>query len=128
MLGDYAGDNARHAAVEIAASPDTQHAMETANYTGVLQEFRRRQPTLQGGFAVAVVDGDAVASWNAPQPWAMLRRDLPALPHVERSPQKWVFNKSEYLLSAAAAGTSAKILVGLPLPNNFSPTLGQIRS
>ncbi len=79
LLADYAGDNARQEALEIAASPDTKHAIETANYSGVLQEFRRREPTLQGGFAVAVVDGDAVASWNAPQPWIMLRRELPAL-------------------------------------------------
>ena len=128
LLADYAGDNAREEAVEIASSPDTQRAIETGNYSGVIQEFRRHQPTLQGGFAVAVVDGDAVASWNAPQPWTILRRDLPALQEVERAPQKWLLNKSEYLLSAAPVGTSAKIVVGLPLPTNFSPTLAQISS
>src|SRR5258707_8067336 len=47
---------------------------------------------------------------------------------MERSPQKWVSGNAEYLLSVAPVGTSGKILVGLPLPKNFSSTLEQIRS
>ncbi|HWX53664.1 MAG TPA: ATP-binding protein [Verrucomicrobiae bacterium] len=127
MLADYAGENSRHEAAEIAGSPDTQHAIETANYTGVLQEFRRHQPTLQGGFAVAIVEGDAVASWNAPQPWALMRSQFPRITDVEQTPQKWVYNNSEYLLGAAPVGTAGKIVVGLPLPGNFSSTLSQIK-
>ncbi len=44
MLANYAGDTARHAALEIAAA--TRHAFETGNYTGILNEFRERRPTL----------------------------------------------------------------------------------
>ena len=47
------GDSARHTAMDIAESPEIQHAFETANYAGVLHEFRRHQNTLQNGFAVA---------------------------------------------------------------------------
>ncbi len=128
MLANYAGDTARHAATEIAAATETRHSLETGNYTGMLNEFRERRPTLEGGFAVALVDGDAVASVSAPQPWAVLRRQLPDLADMERSPQKWVSGNAEYLLSVAPVGTSGKILVGLPLPKNFSSTLEQIRS
>src|SRR5262249_48862599 len=62
MFSVYVRDNARQEAVEIAASPDTQSAFESGNYSGVLHEFRRHQPTLQGGFAVALADGNAVAT------------------------------------------------------------------
>src|SRR5262245_12501476 len=64
MLSDYTADNARQEAVEIASSPETQAALESGNYTAVLREFRSHQPTLQGGFALALVGGDAVASFN----------------------------------------------------------------
>jgi len=46
---------------------------------------------------------------------------------LEQAPQKWVYGNSEYLLSVAPAGKAGKILVGLPLPKNFSPTLEQIK-
>jgi nitrogen fixation/metabolism regulation signal transduction histidine kinase len=126
LLSAYAGDNALQEAMEIAESPDVLHAFETANYTGVLHEFRRHQPTLQGGFALALRDGDAVASWNSPHPWAKLRGALPDLQAIQQSPQKWTFLNTEYLLASAPVGKTGKILIGLPLPKNFSSTLEQI--
>ncbi len=126
LLAAYAGDNAFQEAVELAESPDVQHAYETANYTGILHEFRRHQPTLQGGFVLALRDGDAVASWNAPRPWSALRSALPDLKGVQKSPQKWTLANTEYLLASAPFGTSGKIVVGLPLPKDFSSTLEQI--
>ncbi|MBZ5530222.1 MAG: HAMP domain-containing protein [Acidobacteriia bacterium] len=126
LLADYAGDNAHQEAVEIAQSADVQHAFETANYTGVLHEFRRHQPTLQGGFALAIADGTAVASVNLPRPWPTLQRDLPVLAQVEGGWQKWNYHDREYILAMAAAGDKGSIMVGLPLPPNFSPTLEQI--
>jgi two-component system nitrogen regulation sensor histidine kinase NtrY len=126
LLSRYAGDNALQEAVEIAESPDVQHAFDTANYTGVLHEFRRHQPTIQGGFVLALRDGDAVASWNSPRPWAMLRTALPDLKSIQTSPQKWTYSNTEYLLALAPAGKTGKILVGLPLPRDFSSTLEQI--
>jgi two-component system, NtrC family, nitrogen regulation sensor histidine kinase NtrY len=119
-------DRARHTAMDIAESPEIQHAFETATYTGVLHEFRRHQHTLQGGFALAIRDGDAVASWNSPRPWPLLRQTLPSLKNVQTAPQKWVYGNTEYLLAMAPAGKSGAILVGLPLPKDFSPTLDQI--
>jgi hypothetical protein len=126
LLADYAGDNARQEAAEIAASPETQHAFSSATYTGILHEFRRHEQTLQGGFALALSDGDNVASWNAPQTWPLLRDALPDLKSVATKPQKWVFHGTEYLLASAAVGSTGKILVAMPLPRDFSPTLEQI--
>jgi len=67
-----------------------------------------------------------VASWNAPRPWATLRPALPNLQQVQKSPRKWNFLNTEYLLASAPVGTSGRILVGLPLPKDFSSTLEQI--
>jgi two-component system, NtrC family, nitrogen regulation sensor histidine kinase NtrY len=126
LLAAYAGDNALQEAVEISESPDVQHAFETANYTGVLHEFRRHQPTIQGGFALALRDGDAVASWNAPRPWPTLRSTLPQLETIQKGPQKWNLLNTEYLVASAPIGKSGTIMVGVPLPRDFSSTLEQI--
>jgi nitrogen fixation/metabolism regulation signal transduction histidine kinase len=126
LISEYAGDNVRQEAVEIAAAPETQTAFETADYSGVVREFQRHQPTLQGGFAIALADGGAVATWNAPQPWLALRRQLPDLAQVDETPRSWTFENVEYLLAVAPVGTAGKILVAIPLPKDFTPTMEQI--
>jgi nitrogen fixation/metabolism regulation signal transduction histidine kinase len=126
LLAAYAGDNAHQEAVEMAQSPDTQHAFAVGAYSGVVHEFRRHQATLGGGFALAVSDGDAVATWNSPQPWPVLRSELPTFGQLQQAPQKWIFRGTEYLLSAAVVGKSGIVIVGMPLPKDFSPTLDQI--
>ncbi|HEX5433634.1 MAG TPA: ATP-binding protein [Candidatus Angelobacter sp.] len=126
LLADYAGVNAHDEAVEIANSAEAQHAISSGVYTGVLHEFRRHQPTLQGGFALALVEGDSVASWNAPQPWTILRDQLPPVNKIQQAPRKWTFNGIDYLVGAASAGKGT-ILVGMPLPRDFTPTLEQIK-
>jgi two-component system nitrogen regulation sensor histidine kinase NtrY len=126
LLTASTGDSARHTAMDIAESPEIQHAFETANYSGVLHEFRRHQNTLQNGFAIAIRDDTAVASWNLPRPWPTLRQSLPDLKKLQQSPEKWEFQNAEYLVATAPAGKSGAILIGLPLPKDFSPTLEQI--
>lgn len=126
LLTASQGDSARHTAMDIAESTEIQHAFETANYSGVLHEFRRHQNTLQNGFAVAIRDDAPVASWNLPRPWPMLRQSFPDLNKLQQSPEKWVFQNAEFLVATAPAGKSGAILIGLPLPKDFSPTLAQI--
>ena len=126
ILSGYAGDNARQEAVEIAASAETRHSFETGNYSGVLNEFRRHEPTLEGGFAVALADGAAVASWKMPQGWGAMRGKFPPFDQLEREPQQWSAGNMEYVLAVAPVGKSGKILVALPLPRDFAPTLEQI--
>lgn len=127
LLADYAGENARQEATEIAAAPETQVAFETGRYSGVLHVFRSHEPTLQGGFALALSEGTCVATWNAPQPCGVLRTALPEIAAVAHAPEKWTFRGTEYLLSAANVGEKGRILIGMPLPGDFSPTLEQIR-
>jgi PAS domain S-box-containing protein len=126
LLTASQGESARHTAMDIAESPEIQHAFEIANYSGVLHEFRRHQNTLQNGFAVAIRDNAPVASWNLPRPWPMLRQSFSDLNKLQQSPEKWVFQNTEFLVATAPAGKSGAILIGLPLPKDFSPTLAQI--
>src|SRR5712691_4216588 len=77
LLSGYAAQNARAEAASIAASPETQHAFSGHSFSAVVSEFRRHEPTLQGGFVVAVEDGNAEASFGAPAPWPLMKAKIP---------------------------------------------------
>ena len=51
LLTEYAQTNARDEALRIAATPDAQKSFHTGNFTFIMDEFRRSEVTLQGGFA-----------------------------------------------------------------------------
>src|SRR5580704_14988180 len=72
LLTDYAADNARVEAQRIASTPETKKSFETGNFTLVLDEFRRSEVSMQGGFAAAIADGRAEASFHLPQPWPVI--------------------------------------------------------
>src|SRR5205814_8670376 len=57
LLSNYAAQNARAEAVSIAASPETQRAFSGRGFSTVMSEFRRHEPTLQGGFIFAIETG-----------------------------------------------------------------------
>src|ERR1051325_8215853 len=77
LLADYAMQNARSEAAAIAASPEIERAFSGHGFAGVVAEFQRHETTLQGGFALAVRDGNEEASFNAPAPWPVLKGTLP---------------------------------------------------
>ena len=139
QLGNYASENARAEAQAIADHPDTQKAFTTENYTPVMQQFRDHQHTLQGGFALAVVDDHAVASLHAPEAWGLLRTKLPAgllskrspsAPSLSRqqppSPEPFKLEGTEYAIGSAPVAPNGTIIVALPLPKEFSATLHRI--
>src|SRR5579863_480656 len=59
LLADYAAEDAHAEAVSLAASPEAQYAFEGHSFNGVMNAFRQHEPTLQGGFAFALEDGQA---------------------------------------------------------------------
>src|SRR5213075_2923523 len=69
LLSDYAAQNARAEAISIASSSETRYAFEGHSFSAVATEFHKHEPTLQGGFVVALLDGNAEASFGAPSPW-----------------------------------------------------------
>src|SRR3954464_11479491 len=97
QLGRYAADNARAEAQAVAEQPETVKAFQTENYTPVMQAFRQRQTTLQGGFSLAIVDDYAVASVHAPEAWGSLRTKLPAnvLASSNQAPPRFASKKND---------------------------------
>ena len=138
QLARYASDNARAEAQAIADQPETAKGFQTENYSPVMQEFRQRQRTLQGGFALAIVDDYAVASLHAPEAWGSLRTKLPAemlgtasatrlFAKSNTAPaQSFKLNATEYAVGSARIAPKGLILVALPLPPEFSATLHRI--
>ncbi len=128
LLSDYAAQNARAEATAIAASPETQHSFSGHGFAAVMSEFQRHEPTLQGGFAVAVQDGNAEASFNAPEQWSLLKAKLPLVQVAAGEPALFTLNQTQYCLGSAAVGTDGLILVAIPIPREFSETLQHVES
>jgi hypothetical protein len=125
LLAKYAAENAHAEAVSIASAPETQHAFEGHSFSGVLNQFRMHEATLQGGFAIAIVSGDPEASFGAPAEWPLLRSRLPR-PPVSSEPQHLSWNGTDYILGTAPVGDSGEILVAMPLPANFTEAQKQL--
>ena len=126
LLSAYAEENAHQEAVLLAGAPETQQAFASGNFTGVAELFERHQPTLQGGFAIAVQQGRAEASFRVPEAWSVLKPILPLKQAAADRPARFSWNGSEYILGSAKVGAEGAILVAMPLPPAFSETVHQI--
>src|SRR3954471_14086732 len=126
LLADYAGKNARAEAAVLADSPEIQRAFAGHGFTPALTEFRRHQATLQGGFAVALVDDSAEASFGAPAPWPVLKGRIPWSAMKKNSSGNFSWEGTEYIIGSARVGDHGRILVAMPLPAKFSETVQQV--
>ncbi len=126
LLSRYAAENVHAEAVAIAALPETQRAFQGHSFSGVLEAFRAREATLQGGFAFAIEDGNAEASFNAPASWPVLKTSLPSRSLSSDRPQNINWGGAEYTIGVAPVGTSGEILIAMPLPRNFSEVQQQL--
>jgi two-component system, NtrC family, nitrogen regulation sensor histidine kinase NtrY len=128
LLADYAGKNARAEAAVLADSPEIQRAFAGHGFTPALTEFRRHQATLQGGFAVALVDDSAEASFGAPAPWPVLKGRIPWSAMKKNSSGNFSWEGTEYIIGSARVGDHGRILVAMPLPAKFSETVQQVEA
>jgi len=128
LLSQYAAHNARAEAVSIAGSTETQRAFAGRSFSSVVDEFRRREATLQGGFAVAIDNGDAEASFNAPAPWSVLKLKLSQDFANPANPPRFTWEQTEYILGRAPVGDHGEIVVAMPLPQKFSETERQVEA
>ncbi len=125
LLSSYARENAQAEATELAQSPETLRAFQTGNFSAVVQQFRQHEPSLQGGFALALIEDDAVASFHAPLPWGSLRESiLPLKAHPAQTPVE--IGGRPYMIASQSIGASGRVVIALPLPNKFVSTLQQI--
>ena len=128
LLADYAAKNARTEALAIAASEDTQRAFAGHGFSSVVDEFQRHEFTLQGGFALALLDGNAEASFNAPAPWAVLRSRFPSTDAAGGGPAQFTWQGTDYTVGSAPVEGGGLILVAIPLPRDFSQTVRQVEA
>jgi len=129
LVSDYAAQNAAAEATSIANSPASQKAFATGDFGEMPDEFQRHQSTLQGGFAVALLNGNAQTSSGLSVPWTALRSKLDEIPqHPRGHPVTFSWGQTEYSLGTAAVGDHGKILVAMPLPKNFSETVRQVEA
>lgn len=126
LLANYAVQNARAEAASIGASPEIERAFTTHNFSAAVAEFQHHELTLQGGFALAVRDGNAEASFNAPAPWPLLKTRLPLTDAIAGHPAQFTFQQMDYTLGAAPAADGGLILVAIPLPHEFAQTVRQV--
>jgi len=127
LLANYGATNARAEALSIAASPDTRRAFAGHGFSSVVEEFQRHELTLQGGFALAVRDGNAEASFNAPAPWSALKSKLPLTEAAAGGPAQFTWQQTDYTLGSAAVN-DGMILVAIPLPREFQQTVKQVEA
>ena len=126
LLSRYAAENAHAEAVAVAALPDTQHAFQGHSFSGVLDAFRAREATLQGGFAFAIEDGNAEASFNVPSSWPLLKAALPKRLPGSNQAESLTWGGTDYMIGRASVGNTGEILVAMPLPKNFSEAQQQL--
>lgn len=125
---DYASQNAHAEAQSMADAPEVQRAFETGNFGPVLDEFRRRQLTLQGGFAAAVVEDEAAASFHLPLPWGELRSNLPGARNARGQWPLFEVGGTQYVLGSAPVGSRGTILVASPLPPGFTSSIKDLQA
>lgn len=127
LLSQYAAQNAQAEAVSLAQSPEAEGAFETGDFSGLSDEFRQHEATLQGGFAVALQNQDAEASFAAPATWPTLRDKVP-LDRLNSPTGSFTWNHTEYIVGSSRVGDKGMILVAMPLPKNFSEAQSQIET
>jgi len=128
LLANYASQNARAEALAIAASPDVQRSFSGHGFSAVVDELQNHEITLRGGFALAIQNGSADASFNAPAPWVLLKPKLPIGDAVAGRPAQFTWDQTDYSLASAPVGEDGMILVALPLPREFSQTVKQVEA
>src|SRR6476646_5910773 len=113
LVKKYAAQNARAEAEAIAAAPETQRAFSGHSFSSVMNEFRRHETTLQGGFVLALEQGNAEASLDAPAAWPLIKAKIPLerLTSEAVVPFKW--ENTDYILSGAPVADRGLIVVGM---------------
>src|ERR1700676_5449484 len=128
LLASYAMQNARAEAASLAASPEIKRGFSGHGFSGVVNDFQHHEITLQGGFALAVRDGNAEASFNVPAPWPILKTRLPLAEAALGHPAQFTWQQMDYTLGSAPVAGGGLILVAIPLPHEFSQTVREVEA
>jgi hypothetical protein len=126
LISDYAGQNATTEAQAIAESNEAAKAFASQDFESALWEFREHASTLQGGFVMAVANGNAEASLAMPAPWSAIKDRFPLPEALRGEHPHFQWKQTDYIVGAAQVGKGA-IIVAMPLPAKFAETEKQIQ-
>src|SRR5215475_434860 len=128
VAAKYAQQNARLEAVALAASPEVARGFSGHGTAGILAEFQRHELTLQGGFALALRDGNAEASFHTPAPWQVMKNSFPLREALAGRPAQFTWHDTDFTLGSAPVAGGGSILVAIPLPFEFSQAVRQVEA
>ncbi|MFI5103096.1 MAG: sensor histidine kinase, partial [Terriglobales bacterium] len=126
LLYDYAGQNAASEAQSIAQSNEFLRAFTSKNFSETTEELQEHIPTLQGGFVLALVDGNVAASLNPPALWTDMKSRFPVQSALRGEHPHFQWGQTDYIVAAAPLQEGA-VLVAMPLPPKFAQTAKQIQ-
>jgi two-component system nitrogen regulation sensor histidine kinase NtrY len=126
LLYDYAGQNATAEAQSIARTDEFRNAFASGDFSVAREELREYIPLLQGGFAVALANGNAAASLNTPVAWDELKNNFPVQAALRSEHPHFKFGATDYIVAAAPLRGGA-VIVAIPLPPRFAETARQIQ-
>jgi len=126
LLYDYAGQNATSEAQSIAQSEEFQRAFASGIVSEANAELREHLPTLRGGFALALMNGNVAASLNTPAAWLNMKTSLPVQAALLGEHPHFQWGQTDYIVAAAKLKQGA-VLVAMPLPPKFAETARQIQ-
>ncbi|HEV2689246.1 MAG TPA: HAMP domain-containing protein, partial [Bryobacteraceae bacterium] len=126
LLYDYAGQNAASEAQSIAQSEEFQRAFASKNFSAAKEQLRGHIPSLQGGFVVALADGNAEVRLNTPAQWTEMKEQFPVQPALRGEHPHFQWSQTDYIVAAAPV-TGGAVLVAMPLPPKFAETAKQIQ-
>lgn len=125
-LAQYTLQNARAEAVSISLSPETERAFQSGNFSPLLGVFRLHEAPLQGGFALALLDKELEASYHVPTTWPALSNSLRLKEGTINLPTSVNIDGQEYLVGWQEIGKQGLILVGMPMPRDFTAVIQQM--
>ncbi len=126
LLYDYAGQNATSEAQSIVQTSEFRRAFASGDFSEATQELREHIPTLEGGFALALSHGNAVASLNTPAPWLEMREQFPLELALRGGHPRFQWGLKDYIVAAALIQDGV-VIVAMPLPPKFAETAKQIQ-
>ncbi len=123
LLYDYAGQRASSEAQSIAQTDEFQTAFASKNFSAATEELREHIPALQGGFVLALKDGNgsAAASVNTPASWTDMKDRVPVQSALRGEHPHFQWRETDYIVGAAPFQGGA-VLVAMPLPPKFAET------
>lgn len=128
ILSNYVAQDAVAEAKSIATEPEVVAAFGHGTFAPVLAEFRERESTLRGGFAVAILNGDVKTSLGLPANLSLLKDKIAEATALAQSSHKsagdsamqFVWEHNEYIVGSYPLTSEGLILVAIPLPKEFS--------